>query len=138
MFAPSDHDLLARTLGSLNASGVALAPGIEAADVEDSLCDDLTGFRTFPVASVCALRDPDDAPMLHGVSLEALTEAVCLLNDTALTDFAVFPDPGSAHAGSLRIRLGAWDVADIDYDLSSRDALTGEIRQIETRAARPR
>ena len=138
MFTQTDRDLLTSRLGALEASGVVLAPGIERDDLEDELCDDLDAFRSAPLSSLALLADPDGAAMLRGVSLEAFAEAACLAHGTRLLDFVVFPDPGSAHAGSLRLRMGTWDVFDIGYDLAAEDAPAREVREIEALAARPR
>ena len=136
MFAPSDHALLNRALAALSDATISLAPGIEPADIEDALCDDLDAFRASPFAELAVLADPEGAAMLRGVSLEALAEAACAFHGTELLDFVVFPDPGSAHAGSLRLRIGTWDVIDVGYDLSAPDALAREVRQIEAAAGR--
>ena len=138
MFDQSDHELLTACLGALRASGVVMAPEIEEGDLEDALCDDLGGFRFAPMSALATLADPDGAAMLRGVSLEAFAEAACRFHGTELLDFVVFPDPGSSHAGSLRLRLGMWDVFDIGYDLSAEDAPAREVREIEALAARPR
>lgn len=127
MFSPSDHALLASCLAALRDAGITPAPDIETADFEDALSDDPAPFRDFPITALAAQFDPDGAPMLMGVSLEALSAAACALHGTELSEFVVVPDPGSRHAGSARLRIGQWDVVDVSYDL----AAAPDVAQVE-------
>lgn len=128
----SDDDLLSEGLALLNAAGVVLADGVERDDVEDGVLDDLAAFRSRPVSTICALCDPDDNPMFTRVWLDrgpvvrsavseirACAAELCEAAGLNLREFTVFPDPGCPSTGSVRLRIGEWDVADLGYDLDA-------------------
>ncbi|MDY5786135.1 hypothetical protein [Corynebacterium sp.] len=137
----ADRSALNACLAALDTAGFTLAEGIETDDVDDALSDDADAFRAHPVSALIGLRDPDDAPMITGRSLERLAAACCAVHGVELAEFVVVPDPGATGSGSLRLRLGAWDVADIDYDFSSADAaaqVVVVVRAIEDAAQKVR
>ena len=131
----TDHDILAAHLDLFRRAGLTLAPGIEIADVEDGVCDDLEGFRVAPATTVLSLIDADAHPFFTSVTfsdgldgpriptthaqLPAYVHAICDPAGTDLRDVAVVPDPGSATAGTLRLQFGEWDVVDVSYDLAN-------------------
>ncbi len=133
----TDHDvaLVESCLNLLFAAGIALAEGIEPADVEDAAADDLMTFRAFPMTTVAGLNDPDGTPLLCGAvistaeseqaaqspsAIMALVERYADAAGAQPSDVAVVPDPGSDGAtGSVRVRFGEWDVTDIDYDFTA-------------------
>ncbi|SDR83775.1 hypothetical protein [Corynebacterium timonense] len=119
MFSPSDHSLLESGLAALRGAGITPAPDVEIGDVEDALSDDPAPFRAAPLSALAAATDPDGEPLLVGVAPEALAAAICAFYGTTLTEFVVFPDPGSRRAGSARLRIGPWDVIDVSYDLAA-------------------
>ena len=128
-----DTEILRSTLSLFSRAGVELAPDIEPDDVEDAIDDDLISFRTNPVTTLAGCTTPDGEPLLAGTVITsgaaagsagdpdftATIEHLATAAGTSAFDIAVMPDPGSeGQTGSLRVRFGDWDVADINYDLS--------------------
>ncbi|AWB84418.1 hypothetical protein [Corynebacterium liangguodongii] len=127
-------DLLDSTLALLEGAGITLSCDIERDDVEDALVDDLPAFRAHPITTMATLRDPDEALMftrvwcdtgvVPRVSLRALRDCaaeLCRAAGTELTEFVALPDTDTT--GSVRLRVGDWDVADVDYDLAQAPEL---------------
>lgn len=129
----TDRDILAAHLDLFDRAGLRLCPGIEPADVEDGVCDDLESFRVAPATTVLSLIDadahpffaniafPDDAgafPATHA-QLPAYIRDVCAPAGTDLRDVTIVPDPGSATTGTARLQFGEWDVVDVSYDLAA-------------------
>lgn len=132
----TDRDILAAHLDLFQRAGLTLTPGIEAADVEDGVCDDLECFRIAPATTVLSLLDVDATPFFANVTfpdgvggvdispvahadLPAYVRAVCEPAGTDLRDVTVVPDPGSLTTGTLRLQFGSWDVVDVSYDLDA-------------------
>lgn len=120
-------DLLRNALALYAQAGVTLAPGVEPDDVEDAVLDEPASFRSFPLTTLAGLTCPDGEPLLAGTVISAglsgaadFTPAIHQLAraaGTTASDIAVMPDPGTRGAtGSLRVRFGDWDVADINYN----------------------
>ncbi|UIZ91643.1 hypothetical protein JZY91_07795 [Corynebacterium sp. CNCTC7651] len=132
-----DVETLENCLALLARAGVTLAQDVEPADVEDAVADELELFRAYPLTTVAGLDDPDGAPLLAGAVVsgaevsagaatagglagaDAIVEIVERFAGAAgaeATDVAVMPDPETGGAtGSVRVRFGLWDVADINY-----------------------
>lgn len=140
-----DRATLESCLHLLARAGVRLADDVEHDDVEDAVADELIAFHAFPLTTVAGLTDPDEAPLLNGAVISAaphaggaLPTAPANADDIAAIvaryagalhadeyDVAVVPDPESGGAsGSVRVRFGDWDVADIDYSFGA-DADSG-------------
>lgn len=142
-----DTALVRENLALLARAGVRLAEGIEPDDVEDAVADELASFRAAPLTTLAGLEDPDGAPLLAGAVLAgpagmaagsagagaASASASPLYGDgiaelvqryagaagAETREVAVVPDPETAgRTGSVRIRFGEWDVADVDYDFA--------------------
>ncbi|QPK82748.1 hypothetical protein G7Y29_07660 [Corynebacterium qintianiae] len=131
----SDESLLNASLTALESAGVCLVGDVELDDVEDAIVDDIAAFRARPLTTLAALRDPEEAPLFTRVwcdacveprstleSLEECAAELCAIAGTELREFTVFPDPDSDTTGSVRLRVGEWDVADMGYDLSTEGA----------------
>lgn len=135
-----DVTLIRESLDLLARAGVTLADQIEPHDVEDAVedvvADGAALFRAFPLTTIAGLVDPDGVPLVGGAvvasasksplgpgaSIEELVRRYAGVAGTEIRDVAVVPDPESAgETGSVRIRFGEWDVADIDYDFSGAD-----------------
>lgn len=143
-----DTALVRENLALLARAGVRLAEGIEPDDVEDAVADELASFRAAPLTTLAGLEDPDGAPLLAGAVLAgpagmaagsagAGAASASPLYDDGIAELvqryagaagaetrgvAVVPDPETGgRTGSVRIRFGEWDVADVDYD-SAGDA----------------
>lgn len=132
LLTESDESLLNSNLLLLEGAGVCLLNDIELDDVEDAITDDIAAFRARPLTTLAALRDPNDNPLFASVwcdtcprerttlrDLEECATELCAALGAPLREFVVFPDPDSRSTGSLRLRVGEWDVADVDYDLTS-------------------
>lgn len=130
----SDKSFLYDSLDTLEGAGVRLANDVEIDDIEDALIDELVEFRAHPLITLAALRDPEEQPMFAGVwcdmcaeprsslaAWEACAQELCRAAGTKLREFVVFPDPGSTTTGSVRVRSGMWDVADLFFDLEGDD-----------------
>ncbi len=129
----TDRDILAAHLDLFDRAGLRLSPGIEPADVEDGVCDDLECFRLAPATTVLSLIDADAHPFFTNITfpdntglyptahaqLPAYIRAVCAPAGTDLRDVTVVPDPGSLDTGTARLQFGEWDVVDVSYDLSA-------------------
>lgn len=125
---PTDQDRreLSRTLALLLRAGVELAHEVEPDDIEDAIADDSAGFRTAPLTTVAGLCDPDGTPLFASAAIAqgsadipAAVERITRAAGVTARDIAVMPDPGAAGtSGSVRVRFGEWDVADIDYDFA--------------------
>ncbi|MCP1386792.1 hypothetical protein M5J20_01060 [Corynebacterium sp. TA-R-1] len=129
----TDRDtlVLEACLGLLGNAGIALAQDVEPDDVEDAVADVLETFRAYPLTTVAGLDDPEGAPLLAGAvisgadvaevpgdieSIIATVERFAGAAGAEANDVAVVPDPETGGAtGSVRIRFGTWDIADIDY-----------------------
>ena len=135
-----DLDLIRESLGRFARAGVALADQIEPQDVEDAvedaMADDAASFRASPLTTIAGLADPDGVPLVEGAvvasastspirdeaEIAALVRRYAGAAGAQVRDVAVVPDPESAgETGSVRVRFGEWDVADIDYDFSGAD-----------------
>ncbi|WP_066526596.1 hypothetical protein [Corynebacterium bouchesdurhonense] len=135
-----DVTLIRESLDLLARAGVTLADQIEPHDVEDAVedavADDAALFRAFPLTTIAGLVDPDGAPLVGGAvvarastspirgeaDIAALVRRYAGATGAQARDVAVVPDPESAgETGSVRVRFGEWDVADIDYDFSGAD-----------------
>ena len=129
----TDRDILAAHLDLFDRAGLRLSPGIEPADVEDGVCDELECFRLAPATTVLSLIDADAHPFFTNLTfpdntglyptthaqLPAYIRAVCAPAGTDLRDVTVVPDPGSLDTGTARLQFGEWDVVDVSYDLSA-------------------
>ncbi|WNI12640.1 hypothetical protein RIU96_10565 [Corynebacterium sp. Z-1] len=128
----SDELLVELTLLQLNGVGVRPASEVKADDIEDAVLDELGSFRIRPLATLIGLRDPEDTPLFDNVwcdtcaeprttlaQLETCAEQLCSAAGTQLVECVAFADPGSDNSGSVRLRVGQWDVVDMDYDLTN-------------------
>ncbi|WKD57290.1 hypothetical protein CAPI_03655 [Corynebacterium capitovis DSM 44611] len=115
-FTESDYEALSTYLGALVSSGASLNDGVEVDDVEDELSDNLAQFRCSPLAALATVRDPDGRAMVRGVSAGVLASAAFAARGVGVEECIDFPDPDSPGFGSIRLRLGAWDVIDIGYE----------------------
>lgn len=135
-----DTALVRENLALLSRAGVRLAEGVEPDDVEDAVADELASFRAAPLTTLAGLEDPDGAPLLAGAVLTGPASAVAASASKSPLDgdgiaelvqryagaagaetreVAVVPDPETGgRTGSVRIRFGEWDVADVDYDFA--------------------
>ena len=133
----ADLTLLRDSLALFHRAGIALAEEIEPDDVEDAVADELVQFRAFPLATIATLHDPDGAPLLSGVvtsdsgpayptdeaGIVALVQRYAGAVGRDARDVAVVADPESGgRTGSVRVRFGEWDIADINYDFSDSAA----------------
>ncbi|OIR45787.1 hypothetical protein [Corynebacterium sp. NML130628] len=125
---------LARCLTLLGDANIHLDAAAEPADIEDAILDDLDAFRAAPMTTLLGLRGPHNAPLIDSV-VHSVPQTdntfVHLLDYIALAakalraelrEVAVFPDPDNIETGSLRLRVGEWDVTDIDIPAGSADA----------------
>ncbi|MDK8243553.1 MULTISPECIES: hypothetical protein [unclassified Corynebacterium] len=122
---------LARCLTLLGDANIHLDAAAEPADIEDAILDDLDAFREAPMTTLLGLRGPHNAPLIDSV-VHSVPQTdnvfVHLLDYIALAakalraelrEVAVFPDPDNIETGSLRLRVGEWDVTDIDIPAGS-------------------
>lgn len=122
---------LARCLTLLGDANIHLDAAAEPADIEDAILDDLDAFRAAPMTTLLGLRGPHNAPLIDSV-VHSVPQTdntfVHLLDYIALAakalraelrEVAVFPDPDNIETGSLRLRVGEWDVTDIDIPAGS-------------------
>ncbi|OIR42665.1 hypothetical protein BJP08_05080 [Corynebacterium sp. NML140438] len=122
---------LARCLTLLGDANIHLDAAAEPADIEDAILDDLDAFRAAPMTTLLGLRGPHNAPLIDSVvhSVPQTDNAFVHLLDyialaakalrAELREVAVFPDPDNIETGSLRLRVGEWDVTDIDIPAGS-------------------
>ena len=122
---------LARCLTLLGDANIHLDAAAEPADIEDAILDDLDAFREAPMTTLLGLRGPHNAPLIDSVvhSVPQTDNAFVHLLDyialaakalrAELREVAVFPDPDNIETGSLRLRVGEWDVTDIDIPAGS-------------------
>lgn len=134
----SDISLIDACVTTLESVGIVPQDGIEKEDIEDALADDLEYFRRRPLTSTIAASDPSGERIFRRVyvdssdvernSIDSLQEyleevAIAAETDGDIHDIVVFPDRGTESAGSIRFRVGDWDVHDVSFDFD--DELAG-------------
>ncbi|WP_257181166.1 hypothetical protein [Corynebacterium cystitidis] len=140
----SDRSLLETCLVTLECVGITVNDGVETGDIEDAVSEELGMFRRRPLTTLLAARDPYKDRIFRHVYIDDLDHNRSTVNDyldflddiaTAAEtghvyyDVVVMLDPGSESSGSIRFRIGEWDVHDISFDL---DECFGDI-DAETR-----
>ena len=133
--APSekDHRLLAAAAVTLESAGFVPRQEPSLAHVlrRDEFLQ-LERLRARPLTTLLALRDLDDEPIYEGIWVDPrentrtqATDLVDLVRDIAIAtgqeeelgEITLMYDPGSQTSGSLRFRVGEYDVHDVSFDL---------------------